>query len=64
MMPLIHPLNIQEAEETEYRKEQIAFAKMQVDFHESRARDLQAAVLSRWVLRVFRRRSHPAPHRA
>ena len=64
MMPLLHPLVIDETPETEYRKEQKLFAKMQSDFHERRARKLRGAYLRRWVLRVFRRRlrrvAHPA----
>lgn len=64
MMPLIHPLQIQETPETEYRKEQRQFAKMQADFHERQARTMRGAMLNRWVVRGFRRLWRRAPRRA
>lgn len=64
MMPLLHPLQIDQTPETVYRKEQRMFANMQADFHERRARKMRGAMLSRWVVRGFRRLWRPVPRRA
>lgn len=49
MMPLIQPPNIPSQPRTEYQKERQAFADMQVELHEYRARVARAQFLGYWL---------------
>ncbi len=64
MFPIIQPLRLQETPETEYRKEQRLFAKMQTDFHERRAQELRGAAIRRWAARARLPRWRPWARRA
>ncbi|GFE50774.1 hypothetical protein So717_25270 [Roseobacter cerasinus] len=57
MMPLIQPLTIPSQPRTEYQKEREAFADMQVELHEYRARVARARFLGRWLRRAVVRLS-------
>lgn len=54
MTPVIRPIHIPEPDETEYRREQERFARMQVEFHARNAERLRGRFVKRWASRILR----------
>lgn len=53
MFPILTPIILPKPDETEYRREQILFAEMQMEFHERNAKRLQALRVRHWILLAF-----------